>query len=153
MLLLPSPNYNVSKIELFYKNKTNLDIRVNTPHEAYNIFMNNWDDGRIDLLEEGKVLYLGPSNKVISLYELSRGGVCGTVMEPKHIILGALQQNASKIVLAHNHPSGNLKPSQADNYLTEKINQATKFFDLKLVDHIVLCRHGFYSFSDDGLIP
>jgi DNA repair protein RadC len=89
---------------------------------------------------------------VLGIFEVSSGGVTGTVADPKLIFVAALKANACAIVISHNHPSGNLKPSQQDEQLTQKINQAGKFLDIKLLDHIIVTSEGYYSFADEGLI-
>lgn len=88
--------------------------------------------------EEFIVLFLNRGNRVIGLYDASTGGICGTVADPRLILAAALKSMALSLILAHNHPSGNLKPSRADEELTRKINEAAKFHDINVLDHIVL---------------
>ncbi len=86
------------------------------------------------------------------MFEVSTGGVTGTVADPKLVFVAALKANACSIIISHNHPSGNLKPSQADEHLTQKIKLAGQFLDIKLIDHIIVSSEGYYSFADEGLI-
>ena len=81
--------------------------------------------------------------------QISSGGLTGTVCDPKIIFQYALQTNASGIILAHNHPSGNLQPSQADIQITEKVREAGKLLDIALLDHLILTGEGFYSLTDN----
>lgn len=153
--LVPHPKYPVSKIELSYKTKCKASERpqITSSHDAYDILLDAWDDNSLDLCEEFKVLYANRANKVMSVCALSKGGLTGTVADPRHIIIAALEQNACSIILAHNHPSGNLKPSRADEELTVKISHAAKFLDMKVLDHIIVAREGYYSFADEGIMP
>lgn len=83
---------------------------------------------------------------------MSEGGITGTVADPRIILKKALEQDAVSLVLCHNHPSGSLKPSKADEDLTRKIKQAALFFDIKILDHLIVSDAGYYSFADEGLL-
>jgi len=111
-----------------------------------------WDENKIDFVEQFKVLFLNRSNKVLGILEVSSGGVTGTIADPKLVFVAALKANACNIIISHNHPSGNLKPSKVDEELTQKIKQAGQFLDIKLFDHIIVTSEGYYSFVDEGLI-
>ncbi|MCJ8210312.1 DNA repair protein RadC [Mucilaginibacter sp. RS28] len=102
--------------------------------------------------EEFWILLLSRSNKVIARELISKGGLSGTVADPKIIFGLALQHQASGIVLCHNHPSGNLKPSQQDIDLTKKLYQAGKILDIKIIDHLILTDDAYLSFADEGLL-
>jgi DNA repair protein RadC len=97
-------------------------------------------------------MFTNRANKVLGIFELSTGGVSGTVADPKLIFAAALKVAASGLILSHNHPSGNLQPSQADIDLTRKIKEAGKLLEIQLLDHIILTTEGYYSFADEGLI-
>ena len=86
------------------------------------------------------------------MYEVSSGGITGTVADPRLILAAAIKSLAVAIVLAHNHPSGNLKPSQADEQLTAKIKEAAKYHDINVLDHIIVTPDAYYSFADEGLL-
>ena len=98
------------------------------------------------------VVYLNRANKVNHFEIISSGGITGTVADPRIILKKALEENAVSIILCHNHPSGSLKPSRADEELTNKIREAAKYFDIKVLDHIIVSDAGYYSFADEGLI-
>jgi DNA repair protein RadC len=98
------------------------------------------------------VLFLNRANKVNHFEIISRGGITGTVADPRVILKKALEQDATSIVLSHNHPSGSLKPSNADEALTKKIKEAAKYLDIKVIDHIIVSEEGYYSFADEGLL-
>lgn len=105
----------VAEIKLTYRAKVKPSERpqVTSSTDCYNVLKQSWDSGKIEFVEQFKVMLLNRANKVLGIYELSTGGVAGTVADPKLIFAAALKACASSIVLCHNHPSGNLKPSQA----------------------------------------
>ncbi|RKD18263.1 hypothetical protein BCY91_15795 [Pelobium manganitolerans] len=106
-----------------------------------------------DLLhEEFWILLLNNSHKLITKVLISKGGVAGTIADPKIIFKTALEHNAVNIVLAHNHPSGNLKPSQEDVSLTKKMKSAANMLDMKILDHIIIAGNKFFSFADEELL-
>jgi len=98
------------------------------------------------------VVFLNNANKMIHHEEISKGGITGTVADPKLIMKQALMYNAVSIILCHNHPSGNLKPSRADELITQKIVQAASYLDIKVQDHIIVSHEGYYSFADEGIL-
>ncbi len=98
------------------------------------------------------VMFLSTAQNIIHHEILSEGGIDMVMIEPRTIIKKALEYNAKSIILCHNHPSGNLKPSRADVTLTEKIKQAATLFDINVLDHIIVSNEGYYSFCDDGII-
>lgn len=98
------------------------------------------------------VVFLNRSNKINHFEIISKGGITGTIADPRIILKKALEQEATAIVLCHNHPSGNLKPSRADEELTLKIKEAAKYFDIKVMDHIIVSEDGYYSFADEGIL-
>lgn len=97
-------------------------------------------------------VFLNQANKILGFEVISKGGITGTVADPKVILKRALEKNAVNLILCHNHPSGSLKPSKADEQLTEKIKQAAAFLDMKVLDHIIVSDSGYYSFADEGMI-
>jgi len=98
------------------------------------------------------VILLNRANRVIGIFNLSTGGTVGTVAEPKLVFASSILRNASSIILAHNHPSGNLKPSTADTELTKKMKEAGKLLDIPVLDHLIVTSEGYYSFADEGII-
>ena len=97
-------------------------------------------------------MYLNRANNIIRQELISEGGITGTVADPRIILKKALDHHAVSIILCHNHPSGNLKPSKADEQLTNKIKTAAAFLDIQVMDHIIVSEEGYYSFADEGLI-
>lgn len=98
------------------------------------------------------VIFLNRSNKIIHFEIVSEGGITGTVADPRIILRKALEENAISIILCHNHPSGSLKPSRADEDLTRKIKEAASYFDIRVIDHLIVSDAGYYSFADEGIL-
>jgi len=146
--------YNVAEVELIYKSKVKASERpqIVSSKDAYNILMELWDENKVEFVEQFKVLFLNRANKVIGAYDVSSGGITGTVADPKIIFVAALKANCTGIVISHNHPSGNLKPSRQDEELTQKIKQAGQLLDLTLLDHLIVTLEGYFSFADEGLV-
>jgi DNA repair protein RadC len=98
------------------------------------------------------VIYLNRANKINDINIISQGGITGTVADPRIILKQALEKDAVSLILCHNHPSGSLKPSRADEELTHKIKEAAKYFDIKVLDHLIVSDDGYYSFADEGIL-
>jgi len=98
------------------------------------------------------VLFLNRANRVNHFEIVSQGGITGTVADPRIILKKALEEDAVSIILCHNHPSGSLRPSRADEELTQKIKEAARYFDIKVIDHIIVSERGYFSFADEGLL-
>jgi DNA repair protein RadC len=106
-----------------------------------------------DLLhEEFWILFLNRSNRVINRMKLSQGGISGTVTDVRMVMKKAIEVLASGIIVCHNHPSGNLSPSESDNKITQKIKEAGNLLDIQLLDHLIISDKDYYSFADNGLI-
>jgi DNA repair protein RadC len=98
------------------------------------------------------VIFLNRANKINHFQIISEGGITGTVADPRVILKKALEENAVSLILCHNHPSGSLRPSKADEDLTFKIKEAAKYFDIKVMEHLSVSEDGYYSFADEGLL-
>lgn len=98
------------------------------------------------------VIFLNRANKVKHFEIISEGGITGTIADPRIILKKALDEDAVSLILCHNHPSGSLKPSRADEELTIKIKEAAKYFDIRVIDHIIVSESGYYSFADEGIL-
>lgn len=106
----------------------------------------------MDVREVFYVLYLNRLNSVVAAYKVGVGGVAGCVVDVKLVMFGAISHLATGIILCHNHPSGNLKPSQADIDLTKRVREAAKLMDIMVLDHLILTSESHYSFANEGLI-
>ena len=147
-------DYKVVEVELSYKNRVPYKERkkVQTSLDAYNLLINNHDDDTIDYKETFKVLYLNQASQVVGCFTLSQGGITSTCVDVRNILQGALLTNAVAMVLAHNHPSGNTRPSREDDKITNQISKAGELLNIKVLDHIIFTREDFYSYGDEGRI-
>ncbi|MCF8302616.1 MAG: DNA repair protein RadC [Bacteroidales bacterium] len=121
--------------------------RINGSRDVYEYFHGLLSDSSY---EEFWILLLNRANKIIKHINISQGGLTGTIADPKKIFKMALDDHASSVILCHNHPSGNLKPSDADNKLTKKLKHAGEFLDLPILDHIIIGDEQYYSYADEG---
>ena len=102
--------------------------------------------------EEFWILYLNNSNHILLKQQLSKGGITGTLVDIRLVLKQALELNAVSIILAHNHPSGTLKPSEADKKLTQKLKKAAESLDIKVLDHLIITEKAYFSFADENLL-
>jgi DNA repair protein RadC len=145
--------YKVSEIQVTYKPAIGEKPIICSALDAYNEFKHFFDPGTIALQEQFMVMYLNRSSRVLGIYPLSKGGITGTVADIRLILSVALKIAATSIILAHNHPSGNVRPSGTDIELTQKITEAARIMDINVLDHIILTGAGsYYSFGDGGII-
>lgn len=142
----------IAEISISYSSSKEKKLKVNNSKDSYDILLDSWDKNIIELQEEFKILLLNRGNIVLGVYPMSKGGVSGTIVDAKLVFSVALKCNASSIIIAHNHPSGGLVPSKADKLITEKLKEAGKYLDVVLLDHLIITKHDFYSFSDSGLL-
>jgi len=122
---------------------------ITSSHDAYELFYPNLADSQY---EGFWVLFLNRANRKIAIQGISEGGQAGTVADPKKIFKMALDQNAAYVILCHNHPSGNLKPSEADIKLTKKLKEAGQMLDLPVLDHLIIGDEKYFSFADEGIL-
>ena len=148
-----NPLFQVSEIKVSYHPKFRASERlsVSTSSQAYEVLINNWDIDRINFQEQFYILLLNTANKVIGISQISAGGKAATVADPKLIFSVALKGQATSIILAHNHPSENLTPSE-DLNLTRRMVEVGKLLELNVFDHLIVTRNRYYSFGDEGLI-
>jgi DNA repair protein RadC len=145
----------IAEIQLIYKSKVKASdrMKITCSRDAYNIFIENWNPDIIEFVEEFKILLMNRSNSVLGILEISKGGISGTVTDVRLIYQGAIKANASGIIVCHNHPSGNLNPSESDIKITQKIKEAGSLMDIQLLDHLILTMDdSYYSFADNGLL-
>lgn len=143
----------VAEISLTYSTKVKPSDRpkIGSSKDAHAILIESWDQEQIELRESFKVLLMNRANRVLGIVNISDGGTCGTVADSKMIFSAAIKANASAIILCHNHPSGNLKPSSADDELTKKISEGGKLLDISVLDHIIIAPGTeYYSYGDEG---
>ena len=144
----------VAEVQLVYKSKVKASERpkITKSADAFTLLKEHWNDDTLDFIEKFKVMLLTRSNRVLGIVEVSSGGVSETVVDPKIIFASALKAVASGIILAHNHPSGNLKPSSQDLALTKRLKQAGEILGISVLDHLIITSEGYYSFAEDGMM-
>lgn len=145
---------HIAEIRVSYSHKVKESDRprITSAQDAVDVLRAKWKKNRIQYVEECKVILLNRANGVLGVRAISQGGQSGCIVDPKIIFAIALKANASSLILTHNHPSGNLKPSEADIRLTHKMKEAGKFLDLPMLDHIILTSESYLSFQDEGLL-
>ncbi len=146
---------NIAEVSLVYRNKIKASERpkVKCSKDAYDLFIQSWNPDSIEYVEEFKMLLLNRSNTVLGIMSVSKGGISGTITDVRLIYQAAIKANASGIIVCHNHPSGNLNPSDSDIKITNKIKDAGKIMDVQLLDHLIINPESdYYSFADSGMI-
>ena len=144
----------VSEITVSYRPAFKIENRtmVNTSQQAFSVLTSAWNQDKIELIEQSYLLLLNRANHVNGIVELSSGGTACTVVDLKLMFAIALKSMSAKIILAHNHPSGLLEPSQEDIALTRRLVEAGKLLELPVIDHLIVTASGYFSFADEGLI-
>ena len=144
----------LSEIKLYYKPRKTVAPRITCSGDAYKQVLNFYDKNTIALQEQFIVLYLNRANLVLGGHKVFTGGLTGTVADVRLILGIALKACACSIIISHNHPSGNLKPSGADQELTNKLKEAGKLMDINILDHIIISPQDeeYFSFADGGLL-
>jgi DNA repair protein RadC len=124
---------------------------ITSSQDVFDVIRKHWSDD-IQYRESFAVLLLNRANKALGFSFISKGAIAATVSDPKMIFQAALKANASSIILVHNHPSGNLQPSEADLNLTKNLVKAGEFLELKVLDHLIIGEDSYFSFADEGLM-
>jgi len=144
----------VAEITLSYRTKVKPSerVKVSNSKDGYDVLLNHWDKSKIEFVEQFICILLNRAHKVLGVFEVSSGCSTGTVVDPKLVFAAAIKANATSVIVAHNHPSGNLTASQSDIDLTKKLKEAGKFLEIQVLDHLIMTVEGYYSFADEGLI-
>ena len=151
---IQSERFKINEIDLFRKSQNTFSGSpiIRSSADSVKIFREFWDEQSLTIFESFNVMLLNQANKVIGLYQHSKGGVTGTVADAEMVVLSAVKSLAKGVIISHNHPSGNLRPSQADIEMTNKIKNALKFVDVLLLDSIIITENSYYSFADEGIM-
>lgn len=148
-------DYKITEIELIYINKLD-DLerpQISNSADAYKVFFDNWDKGKLELQEQFKIMLLDQKNSVLGISTLSAGGISQCAVDIRLAFAAAVKGRATGMILAHNHPSGNKKFSEPDKELTKEFVMAGNFMKVPILDHIVVTRDGYVSMSDEGTLP
>ena len=153
IVLGETPEIDVPELAVSYTRSGKRQFgKITSSKDAADFIRNTFGEGQVELQEQFIVLYLNQANEIIGYYKHSKGAINATVADIRIVLATALKALAVSMVIAHNHPSGNLKPSRADEQLTDKIKQSSTLMDVKLLDHIIVTKDGYYSFADEGLL-
>ncbi|RZK65296.1 MAG: DNA repair protein [Pedobacter sp.] len=146
--------FNVAEVQLSYKPhfKAQERPKITSSKQAYQIMIDNWDLDLINYIEQAKMILLNRNNRVLGIVDLSTGGGGSTVMDSRVIFSIALKATATSLILAHNHPSGNVRPSNEDIRLTEKLKQAAKLLDIVIHDHLIISENNYLSMAEEAYI-
>lgn len=151
---IKSVNYKgkVAEIELSFSPNVRISLQpiIGNSFDAYAIFKENWADSKIEFVEEFKALFLNKANRVIGISSITLGGINHTIMDFRILFGVALKVVASGVIVAHNHPSGTLRPSESDIKVTQNIRDAGKLLGIDLIDHLIITKENYYSFKDNG---
>ncbi len=143
---------NVPELYLGRKKSEAQKVKIFSSKDSADYFRQIWDEDTLEFCESCIVIYLNRANNTIGWYKISQGGMNATVVDVKLILAGALKSGASGLIIAHNHPSGNLSPSNADDKLTSNLVAACKIMDITMLDHVILTEKGHYSYADEGTL-
>ncbi len=142
----------ISEIRVSYNPIMLADSSINTSRQSFELMINDWEQNTLQMQEEVKVILLNRSNKALGIYSLAKGGITSCVVDVRIILSVALKTLATGIILVHNHPSGNLKPSQDDLKVTKKLKESCSLLDITLLDHLIITKDDYYSFADEGIL-
>ena len=142
----------VSEIQVSYTPNLLVDMSVKNSKKSFELMLNEWEQETLQMQEEVKIILLNRSNKVLGIYSLAKGGLTSCIVDVRIILSIALKTLATGIILFHNHPSGNLKPSKADLDITKKLKNSCDLLDISLLDHLIITKDNYFSFADEGLI-
>ncbi|WP_343662336.1 JAB domain-containing protein [Chryseobacterium mucoviscidosis] len=145
----------VTEVKLSYKNPMRLEDRpiVTDSLDAYELFSASWDKGKIELQEEFKVMFLDNAHSCLGIMNLSSGGIDQCLVDAKLVFASALKARATAIIVAHNHPTGNLHFSEADRTLTRKLVEIGHLLNLPVLDHLIVTPDRYLSYSDVDTMP
>ena len=142
----------ISEIQISYSPRNGEKPKIYGSQSAYAILIEGWDKSSLALQEEFKVILMNNAGQVLGIVSLSKGGITGTVVDVRLLFAIALKATATALIVAHNHPSGSLRPSEQDIKLTRKIKEGGMLLDIKIHDHLIVTDTGYFSFQDEGLI-
>ena len=141
-----TPLYTLKKLQSEFPSK-----KITSSKDGYEFISQFYLDD-ISIFESFFLLTLNNSNETTGYFKISQGGITGTVVDIRIIAKYAIENLATGVILAHNHPSGKLVPSEQDRQITKKIKEALKMFDIQVLDHLILTEQSYYSFADEGIL-
>ena len=142
----------VAEIQVSYFPSIVDNFQIKDSKSSFDLLLEGWSKNTLEMQEEVKILLLNRSNKVLGVYSLAKGGLNSCDVDVRIILSVALKTLSTGIILIHNHPSGNIKPSKADISITEKLRLACEIMDITLLDHLIITKSDYYSFADEGIL-
>ena len=146
--------FKIPEIKISYTPKlkvSQLPIVIE-PHQAYQLLIERWDKGKIQFIEQFKILLLNKNSRVLGIYNVSTGGFSNTTVDPRVVFMAALNTCSTGIILAHNHPSGDLLPSKSDIMVTKRLKEAGRFLEIIVLDHLIVTAEGYTSLNEEGYL-
>ena len=144
--------WTVAEIEISYKPIITNHTVISSSFQAYELIKQLWDNEKINLQEQFAALFFNQSKKIIGWKVLSTGNMTKCIVDIKLVVSLALHCMCTHVMIVHNHPSGNLKTSQCDESITQRVKDALKLIDVQLIDHLIIIENGYFSFNDEGLM-
>ena len=142
----------MAEIQLKYKTGDFYKCKIRQSRDAYEVLLKFYDQDTIELTETAIILYLNSANNTIGWFKASSGGMHHAIIDKRIILATALKCGAAGIIISHNHPSGQLLPSEADNVTTKNLKEACLILDIQLIEHLIVTPEGYYSYADEGKI-
>ena len=149
MTLLKS---KLPEITLKYKSGETQRVKISDSRTSYDLLKKLYDADTIEYCESAIVLFLNRVNNTIGWFKVSQGGITGTIIDKRMVLVTALNTGATSIIISHNHPSGNLNPSNMDISMTKELKAGCHAIGIDLLDHIIVTADKFYSFTDEGIL-
>ena len=143
---------SMPKMEISYSTSNVKKVTIKDSKSAYKCLLPLFNQNTIEYSESFYAIFLNRINNTIGWSEMSKGGISSTVIDCRELLSLALLSGSSGIILAHNHPSGNLQPSESDIALTHKLTLTAQLLDIKILDHLIISKQSYYSFADNGKI-
>ena len=143
-------NYTIGEVELTYKYTSKSWNKIYSSEDAYEVLLSTYREGTICYKEYFKVLFLNQAKQVLGYTLISEGGITDTTVDVRVILQAALLTNSVALILAHNHPSGSMKPSRQDIEITKQVKEAARLMRITVIDHLILTDTSYYSFADEG---
>ena len=143
---------NLPQITLKLKKGEELNCKIGKSSDAADLFRRIWDEDSLTIYETMICIFLNRQNNTIGWFKVSQGGLSGTICDNRLILATALNCLASGIIVCHNHPSGNLNPSDADKNVIKRLSEACKLMDMQVLDSVILTEESYFSFADQGLL-
>lgn len=142
----------VAEVKISYQPKVKACNRpkIVSSRSAFELLRSSWDNDTLEFVESFKVILLNRANRVLGVSQIGIGGTCSVVVDQKLVFITALKANANSMILAHNHPSGDIFPSEQDRRITKKLVEMGRLLDVSVLDHIIVCPDRYYSFADEG---